>query len=682
MHPAFRRIFAAAAPIIVLAAMAGPLRAESPGAGLQLLTRGLAHHAPALSTQVEIEVSGMLARTTLTQSFSNPSGDWVEGRYTFPLPDGVTVDELEIRIGERRILGELREKSDARAVYRKARTAGRSAGLVEQQRANLFSTALANIAPGETITVRIGYSEIIDYRHGRFRLRFPTTALPRYANRPAGDRPVPADQGNDPLRIATRPAGEDAAGLELQVTLRPGIEIGPLQSLHHRVRALPGEGPLRIELADPELAAGRDFELEWAPARPERLNGALLIESHSDRAHALLMLVPPETFRPHKLARDLVLVIDQSGSMQGEAFEQAREAVRLALDRIGPHDRFNLIAFNHRAQPLFDRVVEPDRGNLNRAYRFLDSLRAEGGTEIDAALAHAVNEPGTPGRLRQVVFATDGAMANEGQVLELVRRRFGTTRLFAIGIGHGVNDAFLRRTARAGRGTLTRIADPRDIGERMGELLRQLEGPVLTDIEVDWPGGTVAEIWPDPLPDLYAGEPLLMLARLDRPEQSLAGRVRVRAFSDLSPLEMNWPLDRYLNAPGVARAWARSRIEGFETLLPGQIDEQLRRDEMLLTALDYGIVSDQTSLVAVDRTPRRSREAELKRRQIALAAPADRAGGEVALLAMPATDAGTMQALLRGLAILLILGLLLLNRRLRDVAPTRPGTLESRRTRP
>lgn len=670
--------FTALALVLVTAGFA---RAQPDPGGLVLHTDGLLVPALALSSDVDIEVTGMLARTLLTQTFVNRSGAWAEGRYTFPLPEGVSVDRLEIRIGERRISGELREKSDARAVYARASANGQSAALFEQQRGNLFSTALTNIAPNETIEVRIGYSEVIEFEHGRFRLRFPTTALPRYANRSAADVKTTAEaHGQSPMFVAHRPAAADR--LDLTVTLHPGIEIGPVTSLHHAIRALPGSASPTFVLARPDEAAGRDFELQWAPARPDRLNGALLIEQRFDRGHALLMLVPPASFRPERLARDLTLVIDRSGSMQGAAFEQARAAVRMALDRIGADDRFNLIAFNHQAEPLFEQVEAPTPANMRRAYGFLDRLVADGGTEIDAALAHAMQTPATPGRLRQIVFVTDGAVANEDQVLELIRRRIGSTRLFAIGIGHGVNDAFLLQAARAGRGTLTRIADPRDIATGMDELFAQLAGPVLTDLEILWPAGIDAERWPDPLPDLYAGQPMMLLAKLDIPERQLRGEVRLEALHDLQPFSMSWPLERYLNAPGIAEAWARSRIDGLQALLPGVMDEQLRQDEMLLTALEYGIVSRQTSLVAVDRTPRRTRDAALKRQQLALTAPADRRASASTLLAMPATDAGTGARLLRGLAIGLILVLLLFNRRFQAVPASRPGMLPRPWSRP
>lgn len=612
------------------------------------------------ATEVSVVVTGLLARTTLVQSFDNPTGEWVEGRYVFPLPRDATVDELRVRIGERVIEGVVREKKTARQTFERARESGRSAGLVERHRGNLFSTSLTNIAPGERIEVRIGFGQTVRYRHGRFHLRFPTTTLPRYRNGSGK-----ADRGAAAGLLSPMPPmpqnHDTRSALRLTVDLHAGLALAGVESLHHPVVVSGSGSERRIELAEPDRATGRDFELVWRAAGSDRLRGAMFVESMYDRAHALLMLVPPDEFRSTSLRRELILVLDRSGSMQGEAFEQAREAVRLALARLGADDRFNVVAFNGRARPLFEAPMAATNGRLRQAYRFIDSLSAHGGTEIDAALRHAMGSLPDPGYLRQIVFATDGAVANEDRVLELVDRELDDARLFAVGIGHGVNDAFLSAAATIGRGTMTRIADRRDITGRMNELLAQLENPVLEDLEIDWP--VAAETWPEKLPDLYAGEPLMVAARLGAPVPALQdGTVRVTGFRDLRFVEMEWPLSRFRSAPGVARAWGQARFTGLQRRRPGEMDEQLRRDEMLLTALDYRLVTSMTSLVAVDRTPRRSSAAALRRQEIAGTPPADRAA--TMRRAMPATGAGSLQAGLKGFSILAIVLLVLFNRRI------------------
>jgi len=640
--------------VIFLLTAAPGIQAQT-HAGLRLIGESGAVAAVTQSTEVDIRVTGLLARTTVTQRFTNHTKGWAEGRYVFPLPDGASVDELRIVIGQRVIEGEVREKADARQVFEQAREQGQTAGLVEQHAGNLFSTSLTNIAPGEEILVTIGFGQTVAYRYGKFTLRFPTTTLPRYENQSRNSLPTLANAPPSPVY------GTGAApGLALQVDLAAGFDLGAVQSLHHAVD-MQGRGSDRsIALAEPEHAAGKDFELVWTARDEDRLQGALFVEQMRGRAHALLMLLPPREFRPVALRRELVLVIDRSGSMQGEAFEQAREAIRLALDRIDHDDRFNVIAFSNAALPLFDGPVAASQANLAQAYRFIEQLTADGGTEIDAAMGLAMAGLPDPGYLRQIVFATDGAVANEQQVLERIDREIDDSRLFAIGIGHGVNDAFLNRAARRGYGTTTLIKDPRDIAGRMSELLMQLESPVLEDLQIEWPVPT--ETWPERIPDLYAGQPLMVLSRLDGPAGEVArGTVRATGFRDLRFVEMEWPMRDYFSAPGVARAWAQARIQGLADRPEGSMDAQLQHDERLLTALEYRIVSPLTSLVAVDRTPRRTEAAKLQRVAVAGAAPVDRTAG--ALQAMPATDAGSLEAGLRGLSILAIVLLMIFNRR-------------------
>lgn len=633
-------------------------------ARLELFTADGPTAALSRATDVAIEVHGLIARTRVMQTFVNHSGDWVEGRYVFPLPAGATVDALRVTLGERVIEGVVREKRTAREAFAQARDTGRGAGLVERHRGNLFSTRLTHIAPGERVEVEIGFGQPVSYRHGEFRLRFPLATLPRYANQPGapGTRETPVDPWTaavsaDPL--PPMPAEPTGGGLRMRVAVHAGLQIAEIRSLHHDTR-IDGRGSERtIEVVPGPRDHGRDFELVWRPVPSQSVRGALFVEPMHDRAHALLMLVPPADFRPAELRRELIVVLDRSGSMRGEAFEQARAAVTMALDRIGPDDRFNVIAFNGRAHALFDAPRPARAANLARAREFVAALAANGGTEIDAAVAHAIAGLPEPGYLRQIVFATDGAVANEAQVLARVDDDLGDARLFPVGIGHGVNDAFLQRLAERGRGTVTRIADPREVRGRMGELMVQLESPVLEDLQVDWP--LAAETWPARLPDLYAGEPVVVRARLNARLSELgAGSVRINGLRGLDFVELEWPLSQLQFAPGVARAWAQARIDGLQRR--DAMDPQLRHDEMLLTALDYGIVSPLTSLVAVDRTPRRSEQAALRRTEVAGTPPTDRSGA--VLRAMPSTDAGSFEAGLRGLSILVIVLLVLFNRRI------------------
>lgn len=643
---------------------AGAVQSANDHAALWLGTDAGTIPALAVSTEVDVNVIGLLARTTIRHRFRNPTGEWVEGRYQFPLPTGAAVDALVIEIGDRRIEGEIQAREAARRTFEQARASGRSAGLVEQQRPGLFTTDVTNIGPGEEIVVEVGFGHRIDYRHGRFTLHLPMTVLPRYANAQGTDAAV--DAVTEPVLTPPVYADPDRPvnPLAMRIELQPGPELATLDSLHHGVSVTPQEdGGWQVVLDEPDPRVDRDFELEWTLMERDRLSGGFFVEEFEGRTHALLMLVPPAAWAPVHRRRELVLVIDASGSMQGEAIEQARTALIAALDRLQPGDRFNVIAFNNNAHPLFDapRPVAP--ATLAEGRRFIAKLQADGGTEMRAALAHALGQPPTDGLLRQVVFATDGAVANEHAVLDKVRSELGDSRVFAIGIGHGVNDAFLRALARDGRGTLTRIADTRRLAREVGELMDQLERPALERLALDWP--VVDEAWPVLLPDLYDGEALMVLTRLDASLDALAGqRVTLHAERDGRAVTQDWALADFRLARGVAREWARQKVDGVLEFARSDEDAAGLRNFALQTALAYQVLSPLTSLVAVDRTPRRSAEAALQAAETLHNRPQGRT------LSMPQTATSAPRSLAAGLVALLLAGLMLAAPRLQSMAVT------------
>lgn len=621
---------------------------------LQSGAHGDRQPAMLLETDVDIEVSGMLAYTLVSQRFVNTTEDWVEGQYLFPLPDDSAVESLRIQIADRLIEGDIQERGQARETYRAARAEGRAAGLVEQQRGNVFTTRVANIAPGETVDIQIGFRQSVQFRHGRFSLVFPTTVAPRFAHVIEGGPIV-----SSPVQA---PSQERANSLSLRVELRPGMELAALESSHHLVETDFNGDHWLITLADDKGQVGKDFELVWMPDQTRPIHSAVFQQHLGGLDHVLLMMVPPQDFSSDRTPREQILIIDTSGSMRGDPMEQARRSLVFALERLRPGDRFNVIEFNHQTRALFDQPVAATNANIHRASRFVERLQAGGGTVMGPSLDMAMGYPESAGHIRQILFITDGLIHNEDEVSAQVRREIGNSRLFNVGIGHGVNSQFLTDLSRYGRGTYTRIAELDQITSRMGELIVQLSTPVLHDIELHWPGE--AEVHPGRIPDLYTGEPLMVSAR----GEHLLGDVLVTGLSDGRPWQQLIPMESFQLAGGVAAHWARDGIRSrldqrFNGAEPAQV-----REDVLNLALEYQLLSPFTSLVAVDRTPRRSRQAALQRHDL----PTDLShgremagvGGQVMMRAMPATDAGSELSLLRGALALLLVGLLFGHKRL------------------
>jgi len=603
-----RLLFLLAAGLLLLlilrveSARAEPGPAAGPDAfwGIEAVTPEGPFRSVALDTDITIEVTGLAARVAVTQVFRNDGPGWREAVYRFPLPAGAAVDRLSIEAGGRIIEGEIREKTDARRRYRQARAEGQLASLVEQQRANQFETRLANIAPGTTVRVAIGFLAQVDYRDGEFGLSLPLTFTPRWepANS-AAEQPGGAAAERTARPVLTADTGRDDHRLTLDILLHSGVGLASLESRHHDIDVHPTLGGYRVFLADPDTRTDRVFVLNWTPDVAPGPLAALETWDDGDSVYALLMLVPPlaEALAPRP--REVVFVIDTSGSMEGVSLSQARSALRQGLDFLGPEDRFNLVRFHSEADLLFAESALARPAELARARDFVDSLVAAGGTNMAPALSLAMGLPAQDGLLRQIVFVTDGSVGNEGDLLLQVAEQLGDSRLFTVSIGSAPNAAFLRKAAAIGRGTHTHIGKKADVAERMAAVWSRIENPALQDLGVDW--GTEAEFYPEVIPDLYAGEPLWLSARLPLEPTDII----VSGEFDGRPWETAVPLGAVSGGEAIATLWARGKIESLEDSRIFGVPHDSVRRQVLDVALAFGLLTPYTSLVAVDRTPAR-----------------------------------------------------------------------------
>lgn len=604
--------------------------------------------ATRMNTEINALVSGMLARVSVKQSFRNTGADWVEGIYVFPLPDSAAVDRLRMHIGERFIEGEVREKEKARKDYEAARASGVKASLVEQQRANLFTTSVANIAPGETVTIEIEYLETLRYEDESFSLRFPITITPRYIP----GMPLPGRQGSGwspdtgivvDASLVTPPMVP--ASSDHRLTFHAEIDAGtPLEiiaSRYHPIDVSEEEKFYSVELSTSDTPMDHDLEISWRPVASSAPRAMLFSESINGQPHMLLMMLPPNqsAATASEVRRELIFVIDTSGSMHGTSLAQAKRALSLALDGLKTDDRFNVIQFNSVTSELFPGAVDATASNVGIAKRFVGSLEANGGTEMRSAILQALKAKPNDSHFRQIVFITDGSVGNEQELFSLIERHLGDTRLFTVGIGSAPNSWFMRKAAQAGRGTFTLISALHEVNEKMSRLFQQLAQPQVTDITVQWPNGQDSLTYPARVPDLYSGEPILVKARMTN--EVLAGDViRVSGMSANGTWGADLPVSAEVTSAGVAALWARARIEDL-------IDRQMRgadadetRRAVVETALRHHLVTKYTSLVAVDKTPVRPASGGLTAEQVANLMPYGQSARAIFGFPATATSAG------------------------------------------
>lgn len=624
--------------------------------------------APTLKTDVQITVTGVIARAIVTQEFTNPGKDWAEGIYVFPLPETAAVDHLRMTVGERIIEGQIKERGEAKKVYEQAKQEGKRASLVEQERPNIFTTSIANIAPRDKITIEIEYQETVRFDQGTFSLRFPMVVGPRYIpgtpvlveDQPQAGQGMALDTDRVPdASRVTPPVEHPAYGsvnpVSLSVDLAPGFPLGKLESASHPILIIPeSDGRRHITLREDTVPADRDFQLTWQPAPGQDPTATLFTQQQDGATYAFMMVTPTATVGKEAvgLPRETIFIIDTSGSMSGTSIEQARAALLMALPRLTARDTFNVIEFNSIVHALFPTPQPVTTVTMRKAMKFVDRLVANGGTEMLPALTQALKAPADAQRIQQVIFLTDGQVGNETELFELIRQRLGPRRLFTVGIGSAPNSHFMRKASEFGRGTFTHIGNVNEVKEKMDALFRKLEHPVLTDIRLEGPGLDGAELFPARIPDLYDGEPIVVAIK----HTSLPDEVTIQGKEGSTPWKVTLSLKQSQSREGLSVYWARQKIAALMDQERSGQDDATLRQSVLDVALPHHLVSKYTSLVAVDVTPVRPIDKGL----IGHAMKTNLPDGQdsQAMLGLPKTGTNGQIQLLFGLLLLTAAGLL------------------------
>jgi len=579
--------------------------------------------APLLHTDVRITVTGTIVRARLKQEFMNPSGgkdDWAEGVYVFPLPETAAVDHLRMMVGDRTIEGEIKERTEAKKVYEQSKRDGKRASLVEQERPNIFTASVANIAPGDRITVEIEYQETVRYDQGIYSIRFPMVVGPRYIpGTPVvvEDQPpvlgwsLDTDRVTDASRI-TPPVARPSHPINpvsLTINLAAGFPPALIESPSHPVLIVTEpDGQRQISLRAEQMFADRDFVLKWTAAVESAPVATAFTQQKGEASYALVMLTPPAwpEKTQHVQPREVIFVIDTSGSMAGTSIDQAKAALLTALSRLTAQDRFNVIQFNNVTRVLFSETQSVTTTTLRKAIHYVERLHADGGTEILPALKMALKGTAPTTHLRQVVFLTDGQVGNEDELFGVIRDQLGTSRLFTIGIGSAPNSHFMRKAAEFGRGTFTYVGSTNDVQAQMDPMLRKLERPVLTDVTVD--GLNQAdELFPTRIPDLYEGEPIVLAVK----SAHLPAAVTIRGLLGRTPWTSTMAFQEGSSYEGLAVQWARRKIDALMDRQQGGQEDTSIRQAVLDVALAHHLVSKYTSLVAVDHEPVRPTDKSL-----------------------------------------------------------------------
>lgn len=536
---------------------------------------GAVEFCPLKQTRVKGRIDGGLARVTVTQEFFNPSKSAIEAVYVFPLPENSAVDDMTLHVGDRTIRGLIKKRDEARKIYEQARNRGYSAALLDQERPNIFRQHVANIPPGAAVKIEISYVELMPYRQAGYEFVFPMVVGPRYKATERTTSPIPQEG----IR-----AGHDIA---IELDIDAGRAIRDLKVESHEVVSTTNGSRAQVKLRDGVTLPNKDFILRYSSSG-DQVTDTVLAHRDSRGGFFTLSLAPPQATREVDVSpKEIVFVLDTSGSMMGFPIEKAKEAMRLAMNGLHPRDTFNLITFAGDTHVLFPEPVQATPENLKRAQEFLASRRGSGGTEMLGTIRAAMTPSRNPEAIRVVCFMTDGYIGYENEIFREIKK-YSNARIFSFGIGQSVNRHLLDRMAEFGRGEVEYVTLESDGSAAAKRFHERVRSPLLTDVAIEWNGLPMNEVYPQRIPDLFDAKPLMVTGRYSSAARGtirVTGKMAGRPFS--RDIAVNLPGDA--NHDTIASLWARRKVAAID-------------DESTITqlGLDFRLMTQYTSFVAVE----------------------------------------------------------------------------------
>jgi len=575
---------------------------------------------PLRHTTVKTEISGFVARTEVTQEFENVLEDPVEAIYVFPLPHDSAVDGMSMKVGDREIQAVIKERDEARKIYDLARNTGHTAALLDQERPNIFTQSVANIPPNSKVEVKLEVLELLKYEDGTYEFAFPTVVGPRYIpGAPAATTPdygmMPdTNQVPDASRISPPVAGVDTndalAGhdISFEVNLTAGVPIGDVISTSHKIFAdRTGPDSFHVQLAKDVVLPNKDFVLKYKVAGTG-IGDAVLAHSDASGGYFTLILQPPDRVSDEAaVPRQLIFVLDTSGSMWGFPLDMAKKTIARALDNLRKDETFNLITFSGATRVLFPEPVPATPENIAAAKQVLAGAYGSGGTEMMGAIRTALGDDAGTGKptngdpVRVVCFMTDGYVGNDAEIVAEVKKH-PEARVFAFGIGTAVNRFLLTKMSEEGHGDVEFVTNPKEAAPAADRFYDRVHTPVLANISIDWNGLPVTDVYPREVRDLFSAKPIILTGRFTGHP---AGKILVKGTQGTGEFSRTIPVDFSQANPNNAaleKIWARHKVEDLmsQDWLGIQNGNSAHKAEIIQVGLEHSLATQYTSFVAVE----------------------------------------------------------------------------------
>ncbi|MEH2005166.1 VIT domain-containing protein [Nostoc sp.] len=562
---------------------------------------------PLKHTEVIAKIAGNLSRVEVIQSFENPFTQPLEAVYIFPLPDEAAVDDMEIKIGSRIIKGNIKKREEAQKIYEKAKQEGRTAGLLEQQGDNIFTQSLANIKPGEQIDVTIRYTESLKFDAGNYEFVFPMVVGPRYIPGTPIDGSGDTDQVPDASRITPpvvpegmcSPSQTSRHNINVTVEIDAGLPISEVRSPSHQLKIEHSGQIVRIQLAGEDTIPNKDLILRYQVSG-NKTQSTVLTQADDRGGHFAIYLIPALEYSTDEIVpKDVVFLVDTSGSQSGDPLQKCQELMRRFINGLNPHDTFTIIDFSDRVRQLSKKPLPNTSENRAEAIAYINNLQAAGSTEMLSGIRTAINFPTPAGRLRSVVLLTDGYIGNENEILSEVQQHLQPgNRLYSFGAGSSVNRFLLNRIAEIGRGISRIIRHDEPTEEVAEKFYRQINNPVLINIQISWHGDTESPvIYPATAPDLFTTQPLVLFGRKQDRARGNLQISGIAAGSKHYEKTFNLIFEETGNL-AIAQLWGRACIKDLMNQMVS-FETKAGVEAVTETALTYQLLSQYTAFVAV-----------------------------------------------------------------------------------
>jgi Ca-activated chloride channel family protein len=558
---------------------------------------------PLKSTQVDVNISGVIADVNVKQTYTNTGKSTIEAIYVFPASTRAAVYDMVMSIGDRKIKAKIEEKKKARKMYDRAKKQGKAASLLEEERANVFKMKVANIVPGATVEVDMSYTELLIPTDKVYEFVYPTVVGPRYV---AKDEIKSGKTENWNTNPYLKEGVEPTSNLDLKVKLNTGIAIQSIlcETHKHSVK-YSGKNNASISMDDPK-GGNRDFILQYKLAGNKVETGLLLYDNAEGEKFFLAMLQPPARVKPEEIpAREYIFIVDVSGSMHGFPLDISKELMQNLLGGLSEKDLFNIVFFAGDSRTYAKESLPVTQENIEKAIDFINNTQGSGGTELLNVLQTAMDMNQSDDFARSFLILTDGYVSVEKKTYDYIRQNLGNANFFSFGIGSGVNRYIIEGMAHVGYGesfVATNAKDARKVAEKFKKYIAQ---PVLTNVSYDFDQFEAYEVLPEQVPDLFAERPIVISGKY---KGSASGVLKIKGLSGSKQITQSIEIKNDKNDNKALKyLWAREKIRllaDYNDLTKDSWGRLENKDslkkEITNLGLKYNLLTEYTSFIAVD----------------------------------------------------------------------------------